>query len=82
VDPVTAFQIFEEVSRIDSAAGWHLQLAACAQPFGAWFDEGAREIFGRPEDIICRFIFSAAQGRSGRWRIPRDTSTWCPLAGR
>jgi alkylation response protein AidB-like acyl-CoA dehydrogenase len=46
-DPVTAFRVFEEVSRIDSAAGWNLQLASGAEMFGAWFpDEGAREAFG------------------------------------
>src|SRR5262245_50570522 len=43
VDALTAFQVFEEVARIDSAAAWNLQLACGAQAFGPWFeDEGAR----------------------------------------
>lgn len=58
VDPVTAYRVFEEVSRIDSAAGWHLQLAAGAQAFGAWFDdEGARAIFGRADEIVTGSFF-------------------------
>ena len=48
-DPVTAYQVFEEVSRIESAAGWCLQLSSGAEMFGAWFsDEGAQESFGQP----------------------------------
>src|SRR5581483_4689219 len=37
LDPSTAFALFEEVSRIDSAAGWNLQLSCGADPFLAWF---------------------------------------------
>ena len=49
LDPMTAFEVLETVSRIDSAAGWNLQLSSAADAFGAWFsDEGAEEIFGRP----------------------------------
>jgi indole-3-acetate monooxygenase len=47
VDPVTAFRVFEEVSRVDSAAGWNLQLSSAIDPFGAWLpDDGAEEIYG------------------------------------
>src|SRR4029077_3965376 len=50
VDPITAFQVLEEISRIDSAAGWNLQLATAFDAFGAWFpDDGAKEIFGQPD---------------------------------
>ena len=41
VDPMTAFRVFEGVSRLDSAAGWNLQLATGVAPNLAWFpDEG------------------------------------------
>jgi alkylation response protein AidB-like acyl-CoA dehydrogenase len=53
VDPVTAFRVFEEVSRIDSAAGWNLQLSVAIAPFLAWIsDEGAAEIFRDPNVIL------------------------------
>ena len=49
-DPITAFQVFEEVSRIDSAAGWNLQLSCGAEMFGAWFsDETIRRQLDRLE---------------------------------
>jgi len=50
VDPMTAFRVLEEVSRIDSAAGWNLQLSSAIDAMGAWFpDEGAKEIYGQPD---------------------------------
>jgi alkylation response protein AidB-like acyl-CoA dehydrogenase len=53
IDPMTAFQVFEEVSRLDSAAGWNLQLATGVVPNLAWFpDEGAAEIFSKTPDVI------------------------------
>jgi len=53
VDPMTAFRVFEEVSRLDSAAGWNLQLATGVVPNLAWFpDEGAAEIFSKTPDVI------------------------------
>jgi alkylation response protein AidB-like acyl-CoA dehydrogenase len=30
-DPITAFQVIEEISRIDSAAGWNLQLTSAVR---------------------------------------------------
>jgi alkylation response protein AidB-like acyl-CoA dehydrogenase len=57
-DPVSAFRVFEEVSRIDSAAGWNLQLAAGGEMFGAWFpDEGIREAAGEPDTILSGSFF-------------------------
>src|SRR5215472_1527167 len=54
LDPMTAFQVLEAVSRIDSAAGWNLQLSSALDAFGAWFsDEGAEEIFGRPDSSLA-----------------------------
>jgi alkylation response protein AidB-like acyl-CoA dehydrogenase len=58
VDPVTAFQVIEAVSRIDSAAGWNLQLSTDADAFGPWFeDDGAEDIFGRPDTIFAGSFF-------------------------
>lgn len=46
LDPVSGFRIIEEVSRIDSAAGWNLQIAVAHDMFAPWFgDQAAREIF-------------------------------------
>src|SRR5213593_1790937 len=57
-DPMTAFQVFEEVSRIDSAAGWNLQLSCAVDAFGGWFpDQGAREIFGAADAILAGAFF-------------------------
>ena len=58
VDPMTAFRVFEEVSRIDSAAGWNLQLSCGAEAFGAFFpDQGAQEMFGPPDAILAGSFF-------------------------
>lgn len=54
VEPVSLFRVVEEVSRIDSAAGWNLQISLSADPFGAWFpDESVREIFADPSAILA-----------------------------
>jgi alkylation response protein AidB-like acyl-CoA dehydrogenase len=61
-DPMTAFEVFEEVSRIDSAAGWTLQLSCGADAFGGWFpDQGAREIFGAADAILAGALFPPRQ---------------------
>jgi indole-3-acetate monooxygenase len=58
VDPITAFLVLEEISRIDSAAGWNLQLASAFDAFGAWFtDDGAQEIFGQPDMTFAGGFF-------------------------
>ena len=58
VDPITAFQVLEEVSRIDSAAGWNLQLTSAVDAFGAWFpDDGAKEIFGQLDTTLAGAFF-------------------------
>jgi len=33
IDPVAGFRVIEEVSRIDSAAGWNLQIAVAHDMF-------------------------------------------------
>jgi alkylation response protein AidB-like acyl-CoA dehydrogenase len=58
VDPITAFRVVEAVSRIDSAAGWNLQLSTGIDGTGPWFsDEGAKEIFGQPDAIFAGSFF-------------------------
>src|ERR1044072_6137731 len=39
MDPVSAIQVVEEVARLDSAAGWNLQLSTGIVPFFAWFPD-------------------------------------------
>src|SRR5262245_60639639 len=47
LDPIAGFRVLEEVSRIDSAAGWNLQIASAFDMFGPWFDEStARQLLG------------------------------------
>ena len=51
LDPMTTFAVLEELSRLDSAAGWNAQIQTGTQPFGAWLpEEGAEEIFTK--DLI------------------------------
>ena len=53
LDPMAGHRIIEEVSRIDSAAGWNLQLSNAVDTFGCWFGaDAAREIFGSPDTIL------------------------------
>lgn len=52
IDPVTAFRVVEQVSRIDSAAGWNLMLCSGLDMFGPWFDDDvAKDIF-TPDAIL------------------------------
>ncbi|MBV8456684.1 MAG: hypothetical protein JO122_08745 [Acetobacteraceae bacterium] len=77
VDPVTGFQVLEEVSRIDSAAGWNLQLSSAIDLMGAWFaDEAAREIFGDPDAIFAGSFFPprVAVPVEGGYRVTGQTS--------
>jgi len=47
LDPIAGFRVLEAVARIDSAAGWNLQIASAFDLFGPWFEETtARELFG------------------------------------
>ena len=76
VDPITTFQVLEEVSRIDSAAGWNLQLASAVDAFGAWFpDDGAQEIFGQPDTTFAAGFFPPRRAVSvdGGYRVTGQT---------
>jgi alkylation response protein AidB-like acyl-CoA dehydrogenase len=53
MDPVSVMQVVEAVSRLDSAAGWNLQLSAGIVPFFAWFpDHGVEEVWRDSPDLI------------------------------
>jgi alkylation response protein AidB-like acyl-CoA dehydrogenase len=76
LDPMTAFEVLETVSRIDSAAGWNLQLSSAVDAFGAWFsDEGAEEIFGRPDSSFAGgfFPFRRAVAVDGGYHVTGRT---------
>ena len=54
LDPITAFRVFEELSRIDSAVGWNVTLANACEVFGAWYsDRVTEEVFGSPETVMA-----------------------------
>jgi alkylation response protein AidB-like acyl-CoA dehydrogenase len=72
LDPMTAFQVLEEVSRIDSAAGWNLQLSSGIDAIGAWFpDDGAKEIYGDPDASFGGSFFPPrrAEAVDGGYRL-------------
>lgn len=76
VDPVTAFLVLEEVSRIDSAAGWNLQLSTAIDALGAWFtDDRAQEIFGDPAAIFAGSFFPPRRAipMEGGYRVTGQT---------
>ena len=52
-DPITAFTIFEELARIDSAVGWNVQLTAGRDLVTQWLSTKAMdEVFFNTEDVI------------------------------
>jgi len=58
LDPVSAFRVLEELSRIDSAAGWNVAQANNAEPFGAWFsDATTAEVFGSTQTVLAGGFF-------------------------
>jgi alkylation response protein AidB-like acyl-CoA dehydrogenase len=76
VDPMSGIRIFEELSRLDSAAGWNVQLSCAWDPLGAWFsDDGAREVFGDPHAILGGAFFPPRRAVpvGGGYRITGQT---------
>jgi alkylation response protein AidB-like acyl-CoA dehydrogenase len=72
VDPMTAFRVYEELSSLDSAAGWNVQLSCSWDMFGAWFpDDGAREVFGEPDTMLAGSGFPPrrADPTNGGYRV-------------
>jgi alkylation response protein AidB-like acyl-CoA dehydrogenase len=77
VDPITAFRVIEELSRIDSAAGWNLQSSTVADTLGAWLPEaGATEVFGDPRTILAGAFFPprTAVAVNGGYRVTGRTT--------
>ena len=54
VDPVTAFRVFEDVSAIDSAAGWLVQMSAGVSGLGAFFgNQAVEELYADPDNVFA-----------------------------
>ena len=75
--PVEAYKVWEAVSRIDSAAGWNLQIANAVASFAVWLPpEGGEEVFGDGPDVIAAGTFfppAAATRVDGGWRVTGRT---------
>jgi alkylation response protein AidB-like acyl-CoA dehydrogenase len=53
IDPVNAMRMIEEISRVDSAAGWNLQIAISVTIFLVWFpDDAVQEILTENREVI------------------------------
>lgn len=53
LDPIDALRVFEEVSTIDGAAGWNLQLSSSITPAFAWFSDACTdEVFAEGPDMV------------------------------
>lgn len=76
LDPISGLRIIEEISRIDSAAGWNLQIAVAHDMFAPWFgDRAAQEIFHA--DAVPVGAFNPARKAvpvAGGYRISGRTS--------
>ena len=50
IDPITALQVIEAVSRVHTAAAWNLQISVAGFSFAAWLSqEGALELLEHPD---------------------------------
>ena len=77
VDAMTAMRVFEEVSRIDTSAGWNLIISSGGINFGGWIpDQGLQEFLGGdPDDALAGAVFPPGKAIpadggyriSGRW---------------
>jgi alkylation response protein AidB-like acyl-CoA dehydrogenase len=72
--PVDAYRVWEAVSRIDSAAGWCLQISAAAGEFPGWLPAaGASEVYdaARADTVFAGVFFPPATAVrvSGGWRL-------------
>lgn len=76
-DAVTALRVLEEVSRLDSAAGWNLMIAQGSVIFTAWFPgETAREIYLlHQEAIVCGALSPPGRAMPGEGGY-RVTGRW------
>ncbi len=91
VDPITALDVVEAVSRVDGSAGWLAMIGAGAGFLSGYLDvEVARRLFADPRACLCGNIGAAAARAvqvpggyrvSGRWPFMSgcEHATW--LAG-
>lgn len=62
VDPVTAFRVFEDISAIDSAAGWLVQMSAGVAGLGVFFGNRAvEELYADPDHVFADTFAVPAQ---------------------
>jgi alkylation response protein AidB-like acyl-CoA dehydrogenase len=71
--PAEAYRVWEAVSRIDSVAGWNLQISSAIGGFAAWLPkEGSEEVYARGADTIFAGGFfppGPSVRVPGGWRI-------------
>jgi alkylation response protein AidB-like acyl-CoA dehydrogenase len=72
VEPVAACRIYEEIARVDSAAGWMLQMCSTISLLGAWLgDQGVAEMYERGVPV-CGDSFAPPmrmQPVAGGWKV-------------
>jgi len=52
-DPITGFEVVEELSKIDSTVGWNLNLSLGIETIMQWFPENAHaEVYSSNEEVI------------------------------
>ena len=57
-NPVSGHRVIEELSRIDSAAGWNVAIANACESFGGWLDEAdAQTVYGSPDAVLAGSFF-------------------------
>jgi len=75
--PVEAFRVWEAVARIDSVAGWNLQISASAMAFAAWLPkQGGEEVYAAgPDTIFAGGFFPPGPSvrLDGGWRVTART---------
>lgn len=58
IDPVSAFDLVEEIARLDAAAAWNLYMSVTPGIVTMWLpEEGAREIFEDPDARLAGTLF-------------------------
>lgn len=73
VDPITAFEVVEELSRAEGSVGWCALLSNGGALFtGHFTPETGRDMFGRPPDFRCAGSFrpeGVARPAAGGYRV-------------
>ena len=85
LDPVSAFRVIEEISRIDSAAGWNVTQPNALDCLGAWLsDPASEEIFASPDTVLAGSFFPPRRAvpADGGYRLSGRTTfnSYCHYA--